>query len=292
MVDEEARARQIEMYRERLSAFVLRARRTEAHSLAQDKHRLMAWAQSTRNVNVMAYTDGTTRTTISWSTPPEEQLESAAARVRPFILVGEPVYYASVLKAIEGLISKPPPESAANFIASVRKMWKTYDANYDQIRGYEMHVEDNETGATGRMTDNVLGFAWIYGDTVHHDQKRLREADAFGLEHRYQAAVPLVAGIMAAAIATLNFVRDLSKTGHLALEEELFTLPVVVTETEHSNEAELYSSEVGTPLPEGLEELGPEWKKFNPFDELGLTSDDSEPTSESNAYGSDGHSAG
>jgi hypothetical protein len=48
----------------------------------------------------------TSETTLTWNLPPEEQVESAAARVRPHILNDEDTYHAKVMNAISYFANK------------------------------------------------------------------------------------------------------------------------------------------------------------------------------------------
>jgi hypothetical protein len=261
-----ARAKQMALYQSRLNAFVVRARRVEAHSLAQDKKQLLEWMRGARKITYEVSPGQPPRTSVVQTTPPEEQLESAAARVRPFILSEEPVYHASVLKAIKALVPQPVAADVAQYLQACKDDWRPYDSKSRDIRGYLMQIEDNDSGEVIELSDKVLGFAWIYGDTIHADEARLKETDAFGLEHRFLAAVPIVTGIMATTILTLNLVRALIQAKMLSVPEELLELPVVEHRTEFTYEGAIYSAEVGTAIPESLtDEPGPEWKVYEPF---------------------------
>jgi hypothetical protein len=65
-----------ERHRARLGLFVARARRVEEHSLAADRQRLYRWAVRQFKLRVA---DGVPRA-VNWDLPPEEALESLAAR--------------------------------------------------------------------------------------------------------------------------------------------------------------------------------------------------------------------
>lgn len=74
-----------------LETFVVRARRVVAHSLASDD-KLINSLQS-GETKFLIPSDGGDATIIV-EVPPEEQMESLAARVRPVILESEDTYYA------------------------------------------------------------------------------------------------------------------------------------------------------------------------------------------------------
>jgi hypothetical protein len=74
-----------------LEAFFVRARRVAAHSVACDD-KLINSLQS-GETKFLIPSDGGDATIIV-EVPPEEQMESLAARVRPVILESEDTYYA------------------------------------------------------------------------------------------------------------------------------------------------------------------------------------------------------
>lgn len=196
-------------------------------------------------------------------TPPEEQLESAAARVRPLLLNEELVYHAKVMKAIKGRLPEDAPERMRNAYEEFRERWQSFDSRSREHRGYLVQVESGGDDAPPtQLSDNVLGFAYIYGDTIHADQARLEETGAFGVEHRFMAAVPIVAGIMVLAIATLNLINDMVRSGYLELPEAIRQSPVTVDTTVFRYEAEVFQAPPGTEFPGLDDELGPEWERY------------------------------
>jgi hypothetical protein len=80
---------------ERVERFVLRARRVMAHSLVRDHSKVLnELASGTIQVHVQvnkATGEATHRFTMEL--PPEEAFESFAARLRPFTMRKEPVYW-------------------------------------------------------------------------------------------------------------------------------------------------------------------------------------------------------
>lgn len=92
-------------HREVLQRFAVRARRVEVHSLAADKQRLMARARGTIQVTFEAESG---KAAMSWDLPDEEVLDSLAARCRPFLLNGDPVYHAKVTNALGFFIQNAP----------------------------------------------------------------------------------------------------------------------------------------------------------------------------------------
>jgi hypothetical protein len=85
----------IARHRANLEQFVLRARRIEGHSLAVDWAALVSLA--TPAFKLLSLEDGEVR--LRQELPPEEVVESAAARVRPLLLETDACGY---LKGPEG----------------------------------------------------------------------------------------------------------------------------------------------------------------------------------------------
>ncbi|NHU48867.1 hypothetical protein [Rhodococcus sp. A14] len=205
-----------------ISAFVIRARRVAAHSLAADPHALIGLAEVTLGVT----TDGDGRTHLNWSVPPEESVESAAARVRPLILKSEAVHYSKVLAALGYLLHGRDLPRINEGLDTLKAEWGNIEEGRSHVRAYA--VVTNRSS----ISDVALGFAWIYGDVVHADPERIARTEEQGVEERYKAAVPLVAQLMINTIATLSFIQQLVELEHLVLPGDPFDRTVAVTRTE------------------------------------------------------------
>ena len=230
-----------------ISAFVLRARRVEAHSLAADKallHKLSTMEMTYQFV--AAENQGYLIQVL----PPEEQVESAAARVRPLLLQEDGVHYIKVLNALGYFAKDSPDAKLRNSLAAIRSDWNRIQPKGKDILGASTQIEDADGNRSEFLSDTELAFAYIYGDVVHNDLDRLASTKMHGVKERFKAAAPIVCFIMVLAIATLNVTRNMRKAGLLELPEELFTEDVAVTETVFRNEARAWSAPIGTPLPE------------------------------------------
>lgn len=207
----------------RVEAFVLRARRVAAHSLSQDAELLRIY--SDQGFPMKFYDDGTVL--VEW--PREEDVESAAARVRPILLSDEPCYYASVIKDLGLLLDENHPERAK--LTDRRKLW---------VARLEPVHRDSDSGAITLMptalvdgkvkTVNgaVLAFDWLYGDTIHHDPERRSEAQGFSIRIRFMYAVSLVAFVIVQSISLLDLITALSEEGAIAIDKSVFSEDVVV----------------------------------------------------------------
>ncbi|WP_435253504.1 hypothetical protein [Streptomyces tendae] len=238
-----------------LEAFVLRARRVAAHSLAADKATLTSLARAQMHITVKE--DGSAQ--FRQDLPPEEQVESAAARVRPLLLEGEACYYNKALKALNHFDRSPQNR---DWIRQVRRLWQarvvetaTHEAGYNSM------VTDTVTEESAELDDLKLALAWVYGDVVHHDTVRRQEADLLGLQERYRAAVPLVAFIMLHSIGLLHRIQVLQSAGELNLDSAVFEEPVTLTSTTVLMEGTMRIAPVGSPAPAtATEPLGRDWK--------------------------------
>jgi hypothetical protein len=79
-----------------------------AHSLVRDHLDLLSKAaQGTITVHVeWNHVTGEAKHRLQMKLPPEEEFESFAARLRPFVMRKESVYWAVVLDALEKLLSE------------------------------------------------------------------------------------------------------------------------------------------------------------------------------------------
>lgn len=245
-----------------LEAFISRARRVAEHSLARDRDGLASLTKTTWHLSV----DLSTQTsTITTRLPPEESVESLAARVRPLILQDEPVHYGKALNAL-GYLLKDLDDSggsgdvdrAKRYIDWLRSQWKAIDSKSEEMRAYRL--EKGRVDGTAEpvvTTDNALAFAWFYGDVVHADAQRRALAADFDITDRYEAAVRVVARTAWLAYATLDFIEQLRAAGHLDLDAAVFEEPVTVAETEVTREATVYIAPVGTKPPTSINDPFP-----------------------------------
>lgn len=247
-----------------LKSFVLRARRIRAHSLAQDAKLLLELQHPKMTIH---FTPATGETKLTMKLPPEEQMESAAARVRPLILNTEDTYHAKVMNALLYFAQKA--DLKASSIESLREMkrqWAKTNPHAKSLGYYEVRVQMNDQ-PENRISDNALAFSWIYGDVVHADSARREEGQAFGVDERFRAAVPVVVRLMMLAMVTLTMVERLRTGGVLPDLGNVFDEEVVVTKSEIAVETEVFVGEYDEdgklPEPPAMgEKFGGGWKPF------------------------------
>jgi hypothetical protein len=267
-----------------LDAFVLRARRVRAHSLAADPGTLEALAKPKWHIVV---DDRTGVATVTRHLPPEESVESLAARVRPLILQRDPVHYGKVLNAVGLLLqNNPDAADALLYVKWLRGQWSAINSESDESRAYSIQKGrvDGE-GPTSDISDNSLAFAWFYGDVVHADAARRDSARDFNVVDRFEAAVHVVARIAWLTLATLNFIEQLRDAGQLKTDDWAFEEEVVVGVTEITREANVLVAPEGTPKPESLhEDFSDQWKPLSEMrSEIAYDADEPGPSSPSGA---------
>ncbi|WP_092863475.1 hypothetical protein [Quadrisphaera sp. DSM 44207] len=166
--------------------------------------------------------------------PPEEQVESAAARVRPLLLEKEVVFYGTVFKAIGFFLRGDGHAGRGEHFERLRAAWRAIDPRGTGLHAYNMQVAPLQDGqpeaAASSVADNQLAFAWLYGDVVHHDLERLAATGIAGVRERYRAAAPLVCRVMIHTVSTLRFVELLASNGLLPVPRAALDAGVVVTD--------------------------------------------------------------
>lgn len=247
-----------------LSSFVLRARRVEAHSLAADKDALRALAHGTTTVQT---TPSTGQSYVVEKLPPEEQVESAAARVRPILLRSEPIHHAKVTKHLGYLLRSAQDERVRPALEGLKASWNRIRPDgKEQLLAYSMQVSKLDGSVTMDATSDIaMAYAWIYGDVIHADDARIAAVESAGLRRRYSAAVLIVSHTMLLTIATLNFIRTVVDDGLIELPRAVLDQRVVVEAVESRVPVAIFTAEIDDdrPFPR-VDELGPEWQPFLP----------------------------
>ncbi|MEV5012164.1 hypothetical protein AB0K74_45945 [Streptomyces sp. NPDC056159] len=216
----------------------------EEHSLAADWDALVALTEI--QMKVIPLDTGEVR--IRQEFPPEEVVESAAARLRPILLVGDACFYQKALKAL-GYFCRALPQDS-EWLRATRAEWQSrVQPTTREEAGYWVMVSNTATGEDHSLDRHKLAMAWIYGDVVHHDAERRQESDPFGLFERFRGAVPLVAWAMVGTIELLNYIRALQEDGVLQLRQEIFDEPVALKSTTWEDSAKAFFAPVGTEPP-------------------------------------------
>jgi len=215
-----------ERHEQRLIAFVLRARRVRAHSLARDLAALHNLQHPQYKITGRTDSD---MVTLRTEYPPEEQVESAAARIRPLLLEDDDTHFSKAIAALKYFARDGgAPDEIVDGLKAFSKTWMATASEKSARLTYEVRIKHGEAPEES-MNDRRLAFAWIYGDVVHADAKRRDGAGVFGVEERFHGAVPLVAQIMVLTIDTLKMIERLHGTKVLPFLHDAFAEDVVVT---------------------------------------------------------------
>lgn len=245
-----------------LSRFVLRARLVQEHSLAQDKLALEKYAAWTMSFNLIVNAETGKRSVEMKPAPllPTEQVESAAARVRPLFLKDDGVHYDKVLNALSEMVAASPAHQKE--VEVLRSKYRVADPDYPNGRPKAPRSEPS-------MSNKEVAGAWLYGHLLHEDEVRRSYAKGISAEEMLLNATKTVCSEMLAAVETLHLIERLVVDGVLKLPEELFTAPVTVSAKEWAPTLlEAYVADVGTPMPPDLNEpLDGAWRKVH--DEFG-----------------------
>ncbi|NCD20163.1 MAG: hypothetical protein EOL89_09290 [Actinobacteria bacterium] len=243
-----------------VAAFVVRARRIAAHTLAQD---VTALQRQVGEWNLEVVSDGGVR--ITRSLPDEERFESFASRLRPLTLPSEPIWYRNVVAAVDRMLAAAGDDAggvAAEW-AVVRQQWPIWDLENLDLRGY--YVRQVAPDVRPAATDAQLGAGWFYADVAHADPKRGKEiALAYPLVERYAAAVRGFSGLALVVLRTLRLIETLAQQGVVSLPESVWSEEVSVPVGELVREGTAFVAPAGTPLPETDVVLGPEWQPLSP----------------------------
>ena len=249
-----------------LNRFILRARRIEAHSLANDREALLSLSEFTLTGHINF--DGTM--IMRRALPEEEVFESLAARVRPLLVKSESVHYSKVLDAMRACIDATEltvPESLLDRLARLHREWSSLDLDSTNVLRFaiqSMKVDGSET--TPQVSDTQLAAAWLYGDLVHVDTRGNKsEGLLFPVKERYSAAVTYFAQAVGLSLVTLDLVRSLTSLGVIELDEASLEEDVVVGLEELVDESVAYVGPVGSSMPNldiAIRELPEDFRPF------------------------------
>lgn len=233
-----------------LNQFVLRGRRIQAHSLLRDQREMLRRTASAE-LTVIHGEDGTE---VVWIHLPEEQVESAAARVRPLILESEATYYVKVFNALGYLLRDHPDEALP--LKGAKNAWRQrLEASPSAGKGgYE--VTTGGPGVEAATLNNLdLAQAWIYGDVVHADSERRDRSRRHGVQTRFRAGQELVAWLLLHSDALTTGVIRLHEVGLIELDPSVLTEEVVAQDGEIRQKVKVVVGDLGATAPIGLDEV-------------------------------------
>ena len=255
-----------ERRRDRLERFVLRARKVMAHSLVRENMELLQRVaagtfkfQVTRDIGT-----GERELRYQIELPPEEALESFAARLRPFTMRDEPVYWELVLDAIADLTPQAWLDDIVD-LEGLRHVFAGITQGKNTAQAYYVLTEN------GQQTDLQLAEAWLNADALHANPITSSVGNDLDLDERFRAAAGVYARLGAAVNAAFNLIGYLSEEGALALNPAIFTDQVTANTSIDEVIVGGYTAPAGsTPMPEQLSEAfsvndgawRPIWEEF------------------------------
>lgn len=251
--------------RDRVERFVMRARRMLAHSLVRDQLDLLSKAaQGTVTVHVeWNHVTGDAKHRIQMELPPEEQFESFAARLRPFVMRKESVYWAVVLDALEKLLSEATLADIVD-MQTLRAYW-SHVVEGSQVAAQAYYVMTD----SGQLSDVQLADLWLNSDALHTQPIQSAIGKDMSLNERYKAAVGVYSRIGACLQYTFMFINYLVREGLLELDKSAFTQQVVA-DCEIDQPTTVYCLPVGAePMPTAMTDLDvSKWKQVHEDPEL------------------------
>lgn len=244
-----------------LRRFVIRARIVQEHSLAADIGKLNKLSKNTLSLNLLINKE--TKETSYKIAPitllPPEQVESAAARVRPIFLHADGVFYADVLAFIYERIDNV---SLRHKVLEILELFHNADPDYPKSSKGRTRPPDTS------VSNKELAGAWLYGALLHEDSRRRSFSEGFHLENVYIAATQTVAAMMLATVKALHLIELLVTQEIINLPESLWTDSVTITPGPwvYPGEAKIFTAEVGTE-PSNISSIlsgdNAEWEEFN-----------------------------
>lgn len=244
-----------EKIKAQLERFIFRLRFIAAHSLAADRDRLVDLCETKMDLIVSKYADGTT-TYDAKPIPflPEEQIESAIARVRPVLLDRDGISYRQVLGGL-----------GEHLDASEREELSLYREQFEEFDPDSRGGQPKEPHRVGDpVTNKQVAGAWLYGSLVHADAIRQSFVRPLSYEAIFVEAQRITCGLVLVSVQTLDFLELLVERGRIGVAPEVFTASVSLSATSWAPKIEaIHTAPIGTDLPRAYDEpLGSEWERL------------------------------
>lgn len=210
---------------ERLEKFILRARRVESHSLVRSGKARYFASEPVEFQNIGSVSD-----VALFKYPNEELLESLAARVRPFVLKSESLFFPTIIEALDVELSSS--EKTETQIKIIEELHRWSKDNCENITGSVSKV--SVFGIDDRWVSlPLLAQSWAYIDSVHADPLREKKVGAkTTYEYRLLAASWYFCQVAVKVLELLELIREIHGAHKLLLSEEVWSNAVVLDEVE------------------------------------------------------------
>lgn len=239
-----------------LERFILRSRMVEEHSLAQDRAALGKLSRRVLNFNITESLSTGEKTIELAPTPliSSEQLESAAARVRPIFLFSDGIYYADALRYLYELLDS---ESMKAGVKSLLLEFQVADPDYPESKRNTTKAPDNY------VSNKDIAAGWLYGSLLHDDVQRQTYTANMSIEKLFSEAQRTIAQKILATVNALEFIRNLVDNKSISINMEVVEMPVTVTAKEWlpGKITNIFQAPLGTAVPAPTEDLrnNPNW---------------------------------
>jgi hypothetical protein len=238
--------------REILCRFVVRARRVASHSMVKDgSYRKYA----TGNM-ILKYVEGG-QPSIKHELPVDQEVfESLASRLRPCIVRSEPIFLGKVFASLDLLIGgRHITDEQKQLLDEHRRRFGQLSEKKDGVSYTVQTFDPDGTPTTDRLSDLLIGDAWMYGDLVHADP-HAEKAEAMRLSYneRYQAATMFFSQLTQIVVDLLALVTDLNTQLEFDLEATAWSEQVDVSDEQTTIPITMpYAFPQGTVIPEGTD---------------------------------------
>lgn len=235
-----------------IELFIVRARRVKSHSLVKSSA-VNRFANP--SIKLVFSEDGSV---LKQDIVPEDEevFESLAARLRPFTLNSEPIYFPRVIESVLLLAGENASELNRERALNLSS-WFDRRILDKTSRVFAVQILDkDEKPVTDFMSDAFIGDAWLYADLVHANPKK-EKATALQLsyEERYVAATGLYSDLALHVIDLLTLVKDMVSSEEISgINPDSWEIQVVASneQSSYTKKVELtdvYIAPVGTVPP-------------------------------------------
>lgn len=210
---------------ESLEAFVVRARRIEAHSLVKSGE-VDKLAEQTFTTTVETATDATI-VRLDRRPEDEEIFESLAARIRP-CTIGDPVNIRKAARSLKLLAGAALTTAQTEALDDIINWYDYHIEEHNAIFSFEEIDSLDDPTKTVSATDVTLGMGWLYSDLIHaNPNPKIDVALEFPYNSRYQNGVVLISHLALIIIKLLELIREIDSKHSLNIREDVWTNQVI-----------------------------------------------------------------
>lgn len=205
---------------ESLEAFVVRARRIEAHSLVRSGE-VGKLAEQTFTTTVETATNAMT-VRLDRRPEDEEIFESLAARIRP-CTIGDPVNIRKAARSLKLLAGAALTMAQTEALDNIINWYDYHIEEQNAIFSFEEIDSLDDPAKTVSASDVTLGMGWLYSDLIHaNPNPKISVALEFPYNSRYQNGVVLISHLALKIIELLELIREIDSKHTLNMKERVW----------------------------------------------------------------------